>query len=122
MALVRGVFLAVGMVGLLVGCAEEPETEPVERVRAIKPFFVTEPAGGDVRRYSGSIDAAETSALSFAVSGTVATVAVKQGDAVTQGQILASLDPTPLELDVQAAQCAQSGASAGSSGAISNAR
>ena len=100
----RGRVLALVLLGLLAGCGEEPPGETVERVRAIKPYYVSEPAGGDVRRYSGTIKASDTSALSFALAGTVATVAVKQGESVTAGQVLATLDPRPLELDVQAAQ------------------
>ena len=63
----------------LAACEEAPVAKS-ERVRAIKPYYVVEPAGGDVRRYSGTIKASNTSALSFAVAGTVQTVAVKQGD------------------------------------------
>jgi RND family efflux transporter MFP subunit len=83
-----------------------------ERVRAIKPYHVVEPAGGDVRRYSGTIKASNTSALSFAVAGTVQTVAVKQGDRVTKGQVLATLDPKPFQLNVQAAKAEQATARA----------
>lgn len=103
----RGGVLALALLGLLAGCGEEPpgeQGEQGERVRAIKPYYVSEPAGGDVRRYSGTIKASDTSALSFALAGTVATVAVKPGESVTAGQVLATLDPRPLELDVQAAQ------------------
>lgn len=88
---------------LLAACDDEPEAA-AERIRAIKPYFVVEPTGGAVRRYSGTIAAAETSNLSFAVSGTVASVLVSNGDRVAKGQILATLDPRSLDLDVQAAR------------------
>lgn len=88
---------------LLAGCGEEPPQEE-ERVRAIKPYYVIEPAGGDVRRFSGTIVAAETSALSFSYPGTVQTVDVTQGDRVVKGQVLATLDPEPFDLEVQAAE------------------
>ena len=65
---------------------------------------MTEPAGGTVRRYSGTTVASDTSALKFSVSGTVASVEVSQGDRITAGQILATLDPKPFDLDVQAAE------------------
>jgi RND family efflux transporter MFP subunit len=89
---------------LLAGCEEESDSAPAERVRAIKAYYVSEPAGGDVRRYSGSIAASDTSVLSFAASGTVATVAVNQGERVTEGQVLATLDTKTFDLNVQAAQ------------------
>lgn len=88
---------------LIAGCSEPPPEE-VERVRAIKPYYVSEPAGGDVRRYSGTIAASDTSAMSFAVPGTVATVNVSQGEHVSAGQVLATLDPAPFELNVQGAR------------------
>jgi len=104
MTLTRSTIITLGMLGMLVGCGEDPVGNNAERVRAIKSYTVSEPAGGDVRRYSGTITPSDTSALSFAVSGTVATIAVKQGDRVEEGQVLATLDPKRLELDVQAAQ------------------
>lgn len=84
-------------------CSEET-VEPAERIRAIKPYYVVEPAGGDVRRYSGTISASNSSALSFSISGTVQSVEVDQGDRVTSGQVLATLDPQSFALDVSAAQ------------------
>lgn len=89
--------------GLLVGC-DEPPTETAERIRAIKPYYVSEPAGGDVRVYTGTVIAANTSALSFAVSGTVATVDVSRSDRVAKGQVLATLETDSFDLDVEAAQ------------------
>ncbi len=97
----RGVVLLIAVVSIA-GCDEEPPKK-VERIRAIKPYYVVEPAGGDVRRYSGTIVAANTSDLSFAVSGTVQTVEVKKGDRVAKGQVLAKIDPKPYALNVQAA-------------------
>ncbi len=107
MTLTRGTSITLGMLGMLGilgGCEEEPVRSAAERVRAIKPYTVSEPAGGDVRRYSGTIAASDTSTLSFALAGTVATVAVKQGDRVEAGQVLATLDPEPSNLNVQAAK------------------
>ncbi len=83
---------------------EEAIPPQAEVIRSIKPYYVVEPTGGDVRRYSGSIAAAKTSTLSFAVAGTVENVSVSQGDHVLQGDELAVLDRAPFTLDVQAAQ------------------
>lgn len=88
---------------LLIGCEEEA-TPIQERVRAIKPYTVVEPTGGAVRRYSGTVVAANSSNLSFAVSGTIADVKVKKGDVVEKGQVLATLDSRSLDLEVQAAR------------------
>lgn len=91
------------LVGLS-ACDEEVASETEERVRAIKTFVVTDRAGADQRRFSGSLEASDTSGLAFSVSGTVVTVAVVQGDRVNAGDVLATLDPVPFESDVTAAQ------------------
>lgn len=97
-----GFILLTGAFGLLSACDGEPEATAPERVRSIKPYYVSEPAGGEVRRVSGTIAAAKTSALSFAVSGKVATVTVNPGDRVKAGQVLATLDPKRFDLNVRA--------------------
>lgn len=89
---------------LLAGCDEEDTSVPAEVVKSIKHYTVVEPAGGSQRSYTGTLAASDTSALSFAVSGTVQTVDVAQGDSVTAGQALATLDPKPFNLDVEAAR------------------
>lgn len=104
--------LAVLLSALILTACEDEAPETVERIRAIKPYFVVEPAGGDVRRYSGTITAANTSKLSFAVAGTVQTVEVNQGDRVVKGQVLATLDTKTFDLDVQAAQAQRASAQA----------
>lgn len=95
---------------LLSGCEEEGTQTPVEVVKSIKTYVVTEPASGNARSYSGTLAASDTSSLSFGVGGTVQTVLVAQGDAVTKGQSLATLDPEPFELDVNAARAELDGA------------
>ena len=104
--------LTVLLSALILTACEDDAPETVERIRAIKPYFVVEPAGGDVRRYSGTITAANTSQLSFAVAGTVQTVDVNQGDRVVKGQVLATLDTKLFDLDVQAAQAQRATAQA----------
>ena len=53
---------------------------------------------------SGTIDAANTADLDFAVSGTVTSVLVAAGDHVKAGQALATIDPTALDAARTAAQ------------------
>lgn len=96
--------IAAVLIGLSVAACEEEISEAPERIRAIKSFSVVEAAGGDVRRYSGTVAAAGSSALGFAVGGTVKTIAVNRGDRVTKGQILATLDEENFKLDADAAR------------------
>ncbi|MGB0694325.1 MAG: efflux RND transporter periplasmic adaptor subunit [Rhodospirillaceae bacterium] len=97
------VALVLPVLGFLQAC-EEPVEPPPERIRAIKSITVTEAVDGVQRVYAGQIAAAQTSPLSFAVSGTVETVSVEEGDAVRVGQVLAELDPSSFDLDVASAE------------------
>ncbi len=89
--------------GVLAGCGEE-QAPPVEQVRAIKTFTVTEVASGQTRIVSGLVHATVSSTLSFQVAGNIKKMQVKQGDRVKKGQVLAVLDKQPYRLDVQSAQ------------------
>ena len=104
MMAIRSVTYAFGTLVFLAGCGDPTVEETPERIRAIKPYYVSEPAGANLRTYSGTVSPSDTSGLAFAVAGTVATVDVNQGDRVTGGQVLATLDPEPFELNVQAAK------------------
>ena len=98
---------AIGLLvstSLILGACEEPVPEVVEQVRAIKTMTIRELASGQTRKYSGIIEATDSSALSFQVSGNVQSVGVELGERVNQGQLLAVLDPKPYELNVQAAK------------------
>lgn len=97
-------FGALAIAVLLLQACDEPAPAPSERVRAIKHLTVSEPAGGISRTYSGTISAAQSSSLSFAVSGTVAQVDVAEGARVAAGQVLAVLDQESFELDLRSAR------------------
>ena len=89
--------------GVMAGC-EEDQVPPVDQVRAIKTFTVTEVASGQTRKFSGLVHATVSSTLSFQVAGNIKKMRVKQGDRVKKGQVLAVLDKQPYRLDVQSAQ------------------
>jgi HlyD family secretion protein len=55
---------------------------------------------------AGSIESINQQALTFGASGTVATLKVKAGQTVEDGQVLATLDPTDAQDAVNAAQSA----------------
>lgn len=88
---------------VLFGC-EEDAAPPIERIRAIKAITVTERASGINRKFPGSVEAVDKSSLSFEVSGNVKELRVKVGDTVKRGQVIATLDRRPFELNVQAAE------------------
>src|SRR5438067_9066341 len=61
---------------------------------------------------SAALQPANDLTLTFGAAGTIASIAVKPGDHVTKGQVLASLDPSDLELAVSQAQANLSSAQA----------
>jgi RND family efflux transporter MFP subunit len=84
-------------------CREAPPP-PVERIRAIKTTKVTEQASGKIREFSGVVEAADSSSISFEVSGNVREVRVDVGDKIKKGQVLARLDARTYNLNVKAAE------------------
>jgi len=95
--------LGLTLGAVLAGCEQEPFEAPPQ-VRPIRAFKVTELASGQQRRFSGLIEAVDSSTLSFQVGGNVREVRVNQGDSVQAGQVLATLDREPFQLGVQAAE------------------
>lgn len=97
------------LVPVLTACSEEPPP-PTETVRTIRTVTVSEPASGKMRRYSGVVEAAVNSSISFEVSGNVQKVNAEVGERITQGQVLAVLDEKTHKLNVSAAEAAVGGA------------
>jgi RND family efflux transporter MFP subunit len=93
--------MLLGSLFLLVisACREEPPPPP-KPIRAIKTITVSEQASGRIREFSGVVEAADSSSISFEVAGNVQQVRVDVGDRITKGQVLASLDPEPFQLTV----------------------
>ncbi len=89
----------------LTACRQEPPP-PIESVRAIKYTTVNEIASGRIRKFSGVVEAADKSSVSFEVPGNVQEVRVKVGDKVARGDVLAVLDKSTYELNVKAAEAA----------------
>jgi RND family efflux transporter MFP subunit len=55
---------------------------------------------------TGQIRTDATATLKAETPGTIKEVLVRPGDAVTRGQVIARIDPKPLDLDVQSAEAA----------------
>jgi multidrug efflux system membrane fusion protein len=70
----------------------------------IKTITVNEIASGRIRKFSGVIEAADKSSVSFEVAGNVQEVRVNVGDKVSKGDVLAVLDKRTYELNVKAAE------------------
>jgi len=100
-----GMFLAIPFLFLMSACSQEAP-KPTERIRAIKTITVAEKTSGPVRKFSGVVEAVDSSPIAFEVSGNVEEVRVKVGERMKKGQVLATLDKRTFRLDVQAAEAA----------------
>ncbi len=97
--------LAACLLAALTACGQEappPDLPP----RAIAWQRVSGSLAVEQRVISGIVTAVVDTLLAFEVNGTVKTVEVDLGDAVEKGQVLARLDPEPLELVVRDAEAA----------------
>ena len=88
--------MVLPIVLLSAGCKQEvPIEEPVRPVKALK---VADAATFENIRYNGVAEAVREGDLSFRVGGPMITRAVKVGDEVKKGQILARIDPRDFEV------------------------
>jgi multidrug efflux system membrane fusion protein len=96
----------------------EEELAPV--VRPVRTIQVFSSGASRVRRFSGVASSDVESRLSFRVPGTVRRVAVVVGDSVHDGQLIAELDPTDYQLELERARASLRQAEAEARNAESN--
>jgi len=89
---------------LFTSCSKEPEVE--EAIRPVRYEKVYISGDDRTRSFSGVAQASQESRLSFKVAGNVKRLAVKVGDKVDVGQLIAELDPKDYELRVEEAEAA----------------
>ena len=93
---------ASAALAIAAGCGEPPPPEPV--IRPVRSVVVTAAGAEQVRAFSGVARAGVESTLSFRVSGAIARLAVRVGDRVGAGAVIAELDPVDYELQVREAE------------------
>ena len=88
---------------VLCGCDNQSTTdEQVKKVlRPVKYQVVEKSANGRTRTYPGTSKAGREANLSFKVSGTVQEIAVKVGDTLDDNKLIARLNRTSFELEVE---------------------
>jgi RND family efflux transporter MFP subunit len=112
-------FTIVCLILLLISCKKE-SAKPQKVIRPVRFQQVSIKKGGLVRTFSGTTQAGIESKLSFKVSGTVQQLAVKVGDKVKKGDVIAELDSTDYELQVQKIQASLTSARAEERNASAN--
>jgi len=78
-------------------------TPPADEPIPVKVQPVTTGSQGRVLQYSGLIASNSEARLSFKIGGIIAKIYVKEGDHVAAGQLLATLDLTEIDAQVQQA-------------------
>ena len=107
------------IVVLMFSCGKKEEVRQ-ELIRPVRYMQAYSTGGARVRIFSGITQAGLESNLSFKVPGTVKRIAVKVGDEVRVGRLLAQLDPGDYELQVQQAEAALANAQAQARNAEAN--
>ena len=104
--------LSLGVIFAAAGCSPEktasaaaPET--VHNVALVKAIETEVP---DVLPAIGTVRASETAQLSAQMMGNVTSMNVREGDTVSQGQVLATIDPSQAQAGLERAQAAFSAA------------
>jgi len=107
--------LAVLLLAGLYGCGnDEPEKkEETEEATNVTVYKVTTENINSASSYTGEIVASETTAVSAQVSGAATAIYVKEGDYVSAGQPLLSIDSTTYQLAYNQALAAYNSAVAG---------
>ncbi|MCC5878559.1 MAG: efflux RND transporter periplasmic adaptor subunit [Idiomarina sp.] len=89
---------------LLSACTEKTAMESAEQPP--RPVHLLEVSGhqqGQLRRFPAIVEATQTAELAFRVGGELQQLPLRPGQNVTQGQLVAALDPTDFELSVEQA-------------------
>jgi len=101
---------ALSAIAALAGCSKSEE-KPPEIIRPVLSMVI-EPQTTRTFGFAGSIEPQVSADLAFRLLGRVVSRDVKVGDIVSKGTTIAALDPTALELAVQAAKAELSNAEA----------
>ena len=90
--------LVVGLMLVGLGACGQADENQYQLIEVVPADLMVTVSG------SGNIEVSNEAYLAFGVGGTVGEIYVEEGDEVTQGQALASLDTTSLELAVKTAE------------------
>lgn len=85
---------------MLCSCSKGQKNE--NQVPQVRMAYAELSAGEQMNTYPGRTQASETSNAAFRVSGTLASVPVKVGDHVRQGQVIARMDSRDYEVQLKA--------------------
>ena len=91
------------LLGLWITACSGPN-RPTESIPSVKLEQVKAASAEATLQYPGKVKAAQDVSLSFKVSGTLAKIYVDEGTTVRAGQLLAELDPTDYQVQLDATE------------------
>lgn len=116
-ALIIPMVLGIGVLG----CAEQLEDDAAGPVlRPVRVAEVTQTADVRTRSFSGVSQSTQASRMSFQVGGSVIELPVQVGDRLSAGQMIARLNPSTYDLQVQQAEASLAQATASQRNADAN--
>lgn len=86
----------------LSACGNRSNRQSVPHSKTVKTAIVQKASSLSVLQFPGKVKAAHDINLAFRVSGTIESIEVKEGMQVHKGELLARLDPTDYEIQLQA--------------------
>jgi RND family efflux transporter MFP subunit len=90
--------------GLLLTACEQVPVEAPEVVRPVRIITISELRGGDTLSFPGEIQGLQNVNLAFEIAGRIIEMPAKEGIEVTEGQMLARLDPVDFQAALDAAE------------------
>ena len=96
------IWVSIFVLALLSSCgkSKEQKTEVIRPVKLLK----VEPLSSLSKSFTGIIEADELSDLTFKVSGTLSEFFVAEGEKLSKNQLIASLDPRDMALQLETAR------------------
>lgn len=87
---------------IITSCGETQKN--TDKVKTVKTDTVRMEGSQTLLKYPGKVKASEDISLAFRVSGTIRSIKVEDGQAVRAGQLLAELDPTDYQIQLDATE------------------
>jgi len=91
---------------VLTGCSKEEEPVKAEVIRPAKIMTITDAENTQNFKFPGKVQALDRVELSFEVSGKIIEVAIKEGQHVKKGDLIARIDPSDYKNELEARQAA----------------
>ena len=96
--------VAASAVVLTAGSCKEKEQEAVQQRHSVMVVTPGKSGGAQAKNFSGVVRERQSISVGFKTPGQITRILVKEGDRVTAGQLIATLDTKDYQLAVDAAQ------------------